>query len=298
MLEDALQLYKDRVLLVLDACQCRSEPEELDWFLQRGGLVLVTASKFYGAPGFCGAVLVPEAASKHLEEEVEAPAGLRDYITRYEVPRSMTKLYNALPSGPKNIGLLLRWTCGVTEMEQFAMAGTRAKIAIGEWVAGVRKLVCDRRPALDLLESDCDTACAHRDMTRAGGVNSVVSIKFLANCGTRHIDATTLKQVHRWMTQDMSAALPAHATKAERAAAALRCFVGQPVQMGSFGVLRLAISAPLARHIAEDPAHFAEALTEDGRVLDKMIVLTRHCEYLKKGHDTAVHKVAERVAAY
>lgn len=51
-----------------------------------GFLTLVTGSKFYCGPPFCGAVLFPPAALAELEAGHEhLPAGFKDYFTRHEV---------------------------------------------------------------------------------------------------------------------------------------------------------------------------------------------------------------------
>lgn len=276
---DRLQAkYGNRVLMVMDACQCRSEAEELDWFLKRGGLVLVTASKFFGAPGFCGGVLVPKDATRELAVDPSPPAGLKDYLSKYEVPHTMPALRNVLPDGPKNIGLLLRWICGITEMELFAAMGPAAKAAMRDWVYGVRNLVCKRRPKLDLIDIECSEC--EGDQTRSGGVNTVISIKFLTSCGTKHICADDLKRVHRFLTMDVSSCLPAHASEEEKKIASLECFVGQPVKLGQYGVLRLAIGAVLAREIAAKPGSLAARLKEDERILEKMLVLGKYCDQM------------------
>lgn len=264
-----------RVLLVMDACQCRSDADELDWFLKEDAVVLVTASKFFSAPGFCGAVLVPKSSVTALDEWTSPPSGLTDYLTKYEVPTSMRGLRSTLPDGPQNIGLLLRWACGITEIELFQRVGPAARKAIGAWVKGVRELVCARNPKLELI--DTDVAQDTRDCTRTGGVNSVVSIKFLSACGSKHLDASTLKKLHRLLTIDASKALPGYAGENERKKAALQCMVGQPVKLGEYGVLRLAIGAPQAREIARC-GNVAEALKDDARILDKMVVLGKYCD--------------------
>ncbi|CAN8072338.1 unnamed protein product [Agarophyton chilense] len=262
----------ERVHLVMDACQMRSEPAELDWFLKRDASVLVTSSKFYSAPGFCGAVVVSTHSARLLQQNA-APVGLRDYLTQYEIPASITGLHDSLLRYPKNVGLLLRWECGITEMEMFDAMGMGVRFAIRNWVSGVKKLVCDRRPALDLIDFDCFES--ERDETRCGGVNSVVSIKFMAKDGCSYLNADVLRRLHRYLTIDASSLLPMGASEAERKVAALRCMVGQPVKLGCHGVLRLAVGAPMARDIAQ-PGQLEKILKEDEKILDKMIVLGRY----------------------
>lgn len=264
-----------RLLIVLDACQCRSDPEELNWFMERGAVVLVTASKFYCAPGFCGAVLIPEGSSVRVLAECTAPGGLSDYLTKDEVPISLNAVRQSLPSNPKNIGLLLRWACGIAEMELFVAMGDKVKQAMRDWVYGVRRLVCAHRPILDLIDLDC--AECEGDETRFGGINTVVSIKFLSACGSKHLEAAPLRRMHRQLTIDASGLLPAQASDKEREIASLACMVGQPVKLGCYGVLRLAVGAAMARDILE-PKQLKLALEQDAKILDKMIVLVKYLD--------------------
>ncbi|CAN0520998.1 unnamed protein product, partial [Laminaria digitata] len=72
--------------VVVDACQLRSEAENIRKYAALGFLTLVTGSKFYCGPPFCGAVLFPPAALAELELGHEhLPPGFEDYFTRHEV---------------------------------------------------------------------------------------------------------------------------------------------------------------------------------------------------------------------
>lgn len=72
--------------MVVDACQLRSEPESVQRYLSLGFPTLVTGSKFFCGPPFCGAVLLPPAALAEIEAGRESlPTGFDDYFTRHEV---------------------------------------------------------------------------------------------------------------------------------------------------------------------------------------------------------------------
>merc|ERR1712070_498397 len=58
----------ERSLGVVDACQGRFSLEELKEWLDQDSLVLFTASKFYQAPPFCGAVIVPPRIAQKLRD--------------------------------------------------------------------------------------------------------------------------------------------------------------------------------------------------------------------------------------
>lgn len=272
LVEELLAQHANRLLVVLDACQGRSDAAELDWYLRAGAVVLVTGSKFFCGPGFSGAVLLPPAAVKALDGYEAMPAGLRDYITANEIPASMGRMRKRVGEGKENVGLLLRWACGLAEMEPFAVGGEGVRKAISEWVVGVRALVEKRGPAIALLDEPFQGEAG--DETRLGAVNSVVSIKIRAGEGDMFLGATVLKKMHRLLTVDASGEMPESATGKEREIASLVCTVGQPVDLRAFGVLRLAIGAPLAREIASGGVE--GALAKDDMILEKMTVLAKH----------------------
>lgn len=81
----------------MDACQLRSEEENIRKYVSLGFLTLVTGSKFYCGPPFCGAVLFPPAALAELEAGHEhLPTGFEDYFTRHEVRADDEKMVECM----------------------------------------------------------------------------------------------------------------------------------------------------------------------------------------------------------
>jgi len=270
--------HGDRVLVVLDACQARTEREELDWYLSHGAVILITASKFYGAPGFCAAALVPDSVSSQLKDGAVVPVGLGDYLTQSEVPDTLAAFRAGLPSEPKNIGLLLRWTCGVAEMERLAQVGPDALDAIHRWVLAVGELIGQRDPYLELL-----SVKGEEQPSQLGGVNSILSFKLLVEDEWRPLETAPLRKIHQWLTADVSALLPGDATEAERRTASLKCFIGQPVDLGDFAILRMAMGAGLASDLGSEKRTLETVLEEDSRVLDKIVLLLRYHKKMSCG---------------
>lgn len=72
--------------VVVDACQLRSDAQNIVEYAGLGFVTLVTGSKFYCGPPFAGAVLFPPAALAELASGLEhLPVGFDDYFTRHEV---------------------------------------------------------------------------------------------------------------------------------------------------------------------------------------------------------------------
>lgn len=219
--------------------------------------------------------VVPDSVSSLLKDGATVPPGLGDYLTRFQVPSSLKAFRTALPANPANIGLLLRWMCGVAEMERMARVGPGARAGIRSWVYGVRDLIRREYPNLELMP---ETSSASGQASQLGGDNSIIAFKLLAGENKNPLQTATLKRIHQWLTADVSSLLPDSASDGEREAVAFKCFIGQPVDLGSFAILRLAIGAALASELGEDPSVLDIALTEDARILDKIEVLLKYHE--------------------
>jgi len=83
----------DKSIGVVDACQGRFSSQELyEWLDEKNALVLFTSSKFYQAPPFCGAVIVPSSIAIKLsavsppKDMLVGPMGLGAFLTDKELP--------------------------------------------------------------------------------------------------------------------------------------------------------------------------------------------------------------------
>lgn len=98
-------------LVLVDAAQGRCSPAQLGEWLRRGWMVSITGSKFFEAPPFCGALILPLG----LTATRPLPPGLNAYLTGADLPRR----WPTLPGEAANPGLLLRWAAGIQGMEAF-----------------------------------------------------------------------------------------------------------------------------------------------------------------------------------
>lgn len=96
---DLHQRYKDKIDVLIDACQFRVAPPTLRAYLDLGFMVALTGSKFLTGPSFSGAILFKSALSRELE--------------------AANKALNNNSSQAANIGLLLRWEVALQELKAF-----------------------------------------------------------------------------------------------------------------------------------------------------------------------------------
>ena len=132
--------FQGKLDIVIDACQFRIEPEMIRAYLDRGWPVLVTGSKFFGAPGFCGAVLFPRARLRRIAGAGRLPDGLGAYaqVSNGSVSRRCP-------------GLLLRWTAALSQMRPFAAMPEAAIRRAIETAGAHTRAALMRHPRLHLV---------------------------------------------------------------------------------------------------------------------------------------------------
>jgi hypothetical protein len=219
-------MFGDRLSIVIDACQVRIEPALVRGYVRDGFFVLVTGSKFFCAPGFCGAVLAPTQGGLTLPGIGGWPADLRAYAT----------LADGL-AGRRCPGLLLRWAAALESMQNFsALPVEDARAAINSMGAAVRAMLM-RNERLQLVQAPRPGGAGWSDR------GSVLTFAVRAEDGN-WMSAEALRPLYLALAEDSSGLL-AGATETERSAASIRCQIGQPVSLGSpaMGGLRIAFSA-------------------------------------------------------
>ena len=201
------------VEVVVDACQGRISPARLRSYLLRGWPVLLTGSKFYGGPAFCGAVLFP-AARRAAIDLASLPSGLAAYC------------HDEGSTQPAaNLGTVLRWAAALEEIRSFANGPLpnlltrmrRLADRVRAWIASTPSLVPVSMPADEPEQPHAWPPSIVTFAVRDPGVRG------------RLLALPELRTLYRAIAGD-------------------GVLVGQPVGIGtSYGGLRIAIGAPTLR---------------------------------------------------
>jgi len=268
----------DTSLGVVDACQARFTTEELHGWLAQDSIVLFTGSKFYQAPPFCGAVILPPAIVEKLRsrsygvapEEGEEGGmfggrGLGAFLTDKELPSCLNGWKGSLRrEDTNNVGLALRWEAGLAGMEALVDVPEEQRTdAVREWANAVSTMVNDTDTVLDAW-------CVER---------SIISIRVanVATGGWRSM--SELRDLYRWMSMDVSDIVP-DATKEEKVALAQTAYIGQPVDVAeTHAIVRIALGVESMLGFVEDRER---TLREDQLTVRKLAAIGKHFESLKK----------------
>jgi hypothetical protein len=216
---------------VVDLCQFRVDPKLIHELLEKGVMVMLTGSKFFQAPPFCAAMLVPRKWSEKLSDldaSIIKPYG--KLFSAYDVPFFMQNMRDQLPAR-ENKALRLRWEIALDEMEAYRYWSTKeTDDIITRWATGVM--------------SRLETSNYFKLMPDQLKTNMSI-ISFQVWVGDNALDNAQLKDLFKAITTSTHEGFVGGFNKV---------FFGQPVQYGAKSFIRLAIGAYTVRAFLEKDA--------------------------------------------
>ena len=215
---EVLARHRDRAMVVVDACQLRCPPDAIRRDLADGFAVMLTGSKFAGGPAFCGALLLPAALVGRIAAARPCGAPLAPYSAELDWPR---RLRQALAGGlahPANLGLGLRWTAALAEIEAFEAVPAARRAAL---LAGFDRAVRERIAA--------DPGLAPIDCGAAGVAPGLIPVF--------HTGGHDPRRIYEALAEGQGGRRP--------------CHLGQPVLVGRRAALRVCASMPMIADAAE-----------------------------------------------
>ena len=241
-LDEIERRWPGKVQIVVDACQARLGRRRLRSYLDRGYMVLITGSKFFGGPAFSGALLVPKGLSRRVDRIGAVAPGLLDYAGRCDWPMAWAGLRSRFERRP-NFGQWLRWEAALAEIgSYYAVPGAFRVRALAELASGIGSMIA-LSPSLQAVPAP--TASAGADDEEFANA-TIFSFTLLRHGRPASIAETGA--VHRALASDMNEAISGSA--ADRQVVAQRCMIGQPVRLerpeeAPQAALRLCVGARL-----------------------------------------------------
>lgn len=293
------ELYNDRILITVDACQLRCRLDIVKEYIEQNFVVLITGSKFYTGPPFSGAVVIPVQAKLELEHFIgtynsssDGPVGLRDYLTKFDIPFTMPEMKKFIAGGIEsskwyNPGLLLRWHCALPIVEAYRKLDPIAVLQFTQhWIECVKNNLKEHEEYLKIVDV---TEGIENDII-VGNLNTIISVAVYKRDKT-FLNADELKEFHSKMTQSLS--IDNDINKY----CEYEVMLGQPVKLAEsgFGVVRIALGADMVVDTLSDAGgsvlqqslNIQKILNDDMIVVKKMALLSRFWDEIvsKKSYD-------------
>lgn len=239
ILEDAA---RDDILYTVDMCQFRHSRKIIHRILDHNGCVMLTGSKFYQAPPFCGAMLVSKPLMERLERGDPSPfARLDRLFSSWDFPVSLRGASGL--TDRRNMGLRLRWSCALREMALFRdIPRHLTELKIDAWNAAVTQWL-RVSPAFELMP----------DME----LTNKTIISFRVRRDGRFLGHGELRGLYREIVTAGRIG-PGRGRPV---------YIGQPVAYGEKSFLRLAIGSMCIREFVEND----ETAFDDDKALIELI---------------------------
>ncbi len=282
-LREITRRWRERVQVVVDACQLRLGRARLRWHLDQEHMVLITGSKFFTGPPFSGALLVPRGLSRRMAGATPS-AGLVDYTSRSDWPGAWRGMRDRLRERT-NLGQMLRWAAALEEMRAFfAVPADYRRAALGEFATIVSAMIA-REPALELLAAPEPPAAPRAADEEEMAVRTI--FPFFVRRAGKLLSVTEAQHLYRALNEDLSQRFGASASAAERQLAARLCHIGQPVAVphasfGMVGALRISAGARVVSETwdaageAASRQRLAAEIAQVRVILDKIALVLRH----------------------
>ena len=268
--------YSKRLLTVIDACQSRADISRIRQYLKYGCMVIITGSKFEEGPPFSGATIIPEMITDSLTKEdfVFFPDGLKNFITEYDVSGSIKDMLSEhLPSW-MNCGLMMRWTCALINWQNYrSIEQEYRNRMVREWIANFLNLA-KQYPDLEIFSG------GEAQQGAVGDLNSIISLKIIYHDKPIQIDDA--RTIYHLLFKDITLHLPEVQGNEKCSVLKQRFLIGQPVNLGHFAVLRVALGAKLVCRI--EKYGMENILKDDKALLLKLSLILKHYDKIRKNY--------------
>ena len=212
------ELNADNVLWNVDMCQFRHSRELIESLTSKGVSVMITGSKFYQAPPFCGAILIPDRWVRNIEHhnELNSFNQFREVFSIYDIPERLRAKTN-LPS-EINKGGVCRWL--VTIKSIYALR------SIGQ--ENIQRVITNWNSFVNKELSKYEEFILMPDQSKTNP--TIISFQVKGKNGK--LNHQQMRSLFFSMVESNHEGLPTN-----------RVFIGQPVAYGDKSFLRLAIGA-------------------------------------------------------
>lgn len=275
-IEDLIAHHAKRLLIVIDACQSRTDIRRIRQYLRLGCMVMITGSKFEQSPPFCGALIVPSKITSRLNGEPlkQLPSYLKHLISDYDISGPIKNLFDGHLQNWMNIGLMLRWTVGLDNWEKYRKNDEETRtIYIKKWVEGVISEI-GKYKNLKLFGG------GEYQPGSVGDTNTIISIQMLHDGRPLNIDWA--KRVYRYMAKDITDIIPETLidNKIQRSILSTSYIIGQPVDLNKFAVVRIALGARLVSRMVD--TNLESEFQHDRDLLQKLNLILHYFEEINE----------------
>lgn len=242
VMERLRQRFGDHLQIVVDACQLRTDREDLRSHLEKGDILLLTGSKFFTGPPFSGAAVFPAEVGRRLSHGAALPEGFADYITSDGLGSWQSMVSGARPA--LQTGVLLRWCAALAEMARYYAVPEHIRVdGLTRFSEQVVSLLREH-PLVEPLFAPDDDWWARHDFAGRELSNRRSIFPFVVKSSTDggYLAPDQARRLYELLNQELDRDCLGPLGGPMRRAAGQCCHIGQPVPLKGISTSALRIS--------------------------------------------------------
>lgn len=288
LLIELKRMMGPKVCIIVDACQMRLDREEIIEYLEHQMMVIVTGSKFFTGPPFCGAILIPEQTVHAIQaNDAKFDTGFNSYCAMEDLPQRLRAILHGCTNS-FNLGSIFRWVAALSEMERYYEIPPIIRVrAVSQFCERVEDILL-AAPFIELhYQNSCRNIPLGMELGELSGRRMIFPFfLFYEHDGVREIcSEKQVQQIYMLLNQDCSKRFSYKNAREFRLLAQM-CHIGQPVPaihrsgVGA-AVLRVSVGARIfSESFSKSTGRMVNALIEDefwqiGVMLGKIELLLR-----------------------
>lgn len=256
----------EQLSIIVDAAQGRFSRTGMRHLVRDNSMAIITGSKFFGGPGFCGAVVIPECYVNVLMQETKLPNGFEKFFCADMFPTDWVGPRSAL-SNKTNLGVLLRWRASLAEIIRYYHTPSQLRYEVMYCFRKLAPKALEKSPYINLIGEDESEKYQGERL-----LQSNTTVFFFTLGKDELFSKAQLYDVFRWLNYDLSDVLD-HLPLIERKGLEYKFQIGQPVTLmknndEEISVLRVAIGGVMISDFSIDLKY--------GRTLNQRMTFMEH----------------------
>jgi len=256
----------DQLSIIVDAAQGRFSRTGMSQLVANNSMAIITGSKFFGGPGFCGAVIIPKCYLNLLKSETTLPNGFDKFFCADMFPTDWTGPRKAA-NPTTNLGVLLRWRASLTEIIRYYHTPSTLRYEVMHSFRKLAPIALNKSKYISMIGEDESEKYQEERL-----LQSNTTVFFFTLGKDRLFTKTELYDVFRWLNYNLFDALD-HLPLVQRKGLEYKFQIGQPVTLmknkkDEISVLRVAIGGVMISDFAIDLKY--------GRTLNQRMTFLEH----------------------
>ncbi len=213
---------------VIDMCQLRAPSDLVNRLIGLGAMVMITGSKFYQAPPYCGALLVPKKFLDTLPQDRDASVyePFAKVFSKNDIPAALPWMRKHFRDF-NNKGLLLRWEAAIYEMAQISeFSVSEVMEVMNNWYDLIIRELSANNDVFELMPDG--------EITN----KTIISFRLKKSDGTYYSEPE-LREVYKKISLTEHTGLNGNT----------KLIIGQPVKYLNKAFIRLALGSYSIRHM-------------------------------------------------